>query len=202
MDPESQINFKNINTFEISTNIDPMSTQNNSKILCVPYNKYGNCFILFPSYSNHNNTPFFVIGPNAFLYPVLVNIILAMAVVLYKILISNSAVPWAQGIFILLVGCILFVYSLTVLINPGVVMNTTNSIDYTKQCYHCNTFSNENSNTRHCSICNVCIEGYDHHCVWIGKCVGKGNKFLFYLMITFIVICYAYAILLTILKYK
>ena len=27
----------------------------------------------------------------------------------------------------------------------------------------------------HCPECNVCIKGYDHHCVWIGTCIGKRN---------------------------
>lgn len=27
----------------------------------------------------------------------------------------------------------------------------------------------------HCPDCNVCVEGYDHHCVWMGTCIGKGN---------------------------
>jgi palmitoyltransferase ZDHHC9/14/18 len=27
----------------------------------------------------------------------------------------------------------------------------------------------------HCPECNVCIKGYDHHCVWMGTCIGKRN---------------------------
>eukprot|EP00397_Hematodinium_sp_SG-2012_P039792 GEMP01043504.1.p2 GENE.GEMP01043504.1~~GEMP01043504.1.p2 ORF type:complete len:124 (+),score=12.63 GEMP01043504.1:113-484(+) len=27
----------------------------------------------------------------------------------------------------------------------------------------------------HCEYCNVCVEGYDHHCPWTSKCIGKKN---------------------------
>ena len=32
----------------------------------------------------------------------------------------------------------------------------------------------------HCSECNVCIEKYDHHCVFFSKCIGGGNLWCFY----------------------
>uniref|UniRef100_A0A7S2UH71 Palmitoyltransferase n=1 Tax=Attheya septentrionalis TaxID=420275 RepID=A0A7S2UH71_9STRA len=34
----------------------------------------------------------------------------------------------------------------------------------------------------HCPDCNVCISEFDHHCVWMGKCIGEKNKrvFLFF----------------------
>ena len=37
----------------------------------------------------------------------------------------------------------------------------------------------------HCRYCNVCIKGYDHHCPWISKCVGKNNISRFYFFASF-----------------
>ena len=34
---------------------------------------------------------------------------------------------------------------------------------------------------KHCSICNKCVDRYDHHCQWLNNCVGIGNHFSFYL---------------------
>lgn len=42
---------------------------------------------------------------------------------------------------------------------------------------------NKDKTTKHCVICNKCIEGFDHHCFFFINCIGKRNLVLFYVFI-------------------
>ena len=48
-------------------------------------------------------------------------------------------------------------------------------------CPNCETVYSHD--TRHCYICNHCIDRFDHHCQWLNNCIGKRNHFVFYLYI-------------------
>ena len=66
------------------------------------------------------------------------------------------------------------------------------NINVKKLCPFC--MVDQKTYTKHCFICNRCIEIYDHHCHWINNCIGATNKkqfisFLF-LLLSIIILVY------------
>jgi len=57
-------------------------------------------------------------------------------------------------------------------------------------CFDCQNVKVERS--KHCILCDRCINEFDHHCPWINNCVGLQNRKVFFWFI-FLLLCYLVA---------
>lgn len=50
-------------------------------------------------------------------------------------------------------------------------------------CFKC--YIDQPIRTKHCHSCRACIATFDHHCFWLGNCIGEKNRpaFMLYLFI-------------------
>ena len=56
-------------------------------------------------------------------------------------------------------------------------------INYIIYCSECKLlYPKTSKKVVHCNICKICIQGLDHHCGFIGKCVGKINMIIFLIL--------------------
>ncbi|XP_042460243.1 probable protein S-acyltransferase 22 [Zingiber officinale] len=39
--------------------------------------------------------------------------------------------------------------------------------------------------SKHCRVCDKCVDGFDHHCRWINNCIGRKNYKRFFILMVF-----------------
>ena len=149
--------------------------------------KYGNTI----SFLNFRNGPLFVIGPDWYYYIILTFILLLTFLGVY-IGLSNKINFYIKYIGITIYLIQFLSYSGAALLNPGLADNRfleDQNFEYDKNIYHpcpeCRLLILNDSTeiTYHCFECDVCIVGYDHHCPWTSKCIGKNNIIMFYVFV-------------------
>jgi palmitoyltransferase ZDHHC9/14/18 len=157
------------------------------RCLCV---KYGKSYLFKLPFSRK----IFVIGPHWIGVVITIGVIFGGTIINLKIISKFGGTFQAQLVWFSYIMTVLTTFLLltTALTDPGIVFpseavsdeneeegsliketnkNTSNKI----YCELCHIYCSEDMKVGHCTDCGYCIEKLDHHCPWMGQCVGKKN---------------------------
>lgn len=182
------------NTFTIS-----QEESFDSKSISIPkpepfwYKKIGRTIALI---SDKNGNPYFIIGPDWKMF-VCFSSTMTFIMLLFIFVCWDKFSLGFQIIGYISFGCFFFSYFHTFAINPGYPKNTIEKFtgkpkkDY-RFCELCKFYVKKRSLASHCTDCWICVEQFDHHCYWVGKCVAKNNllSFKIFLVSTVGLICF------------
>ena len=126
------------------------------------------------------NEPIILIGSDLYLFIIIFSLTSFLSIIFYSL--KEQAMIIMKFIYIFSYLFYTITYILLMILNPGMPNNKNNIyLEELKknyyQCTLCNSIVYKNNEfiTYHCPYCNICVEKYDHHCDFVGKCIGKNN---------------------------
>ena len=122
-------------------------------------------------------------------------------IILHILIIFNTffiLIPYFNNtifsiIYLIISGLVFCLYTILSFSNPGIMVNKSfkDILDIVEKgeevenfCPYCLVRTNFRS--LHCLICQKCIDDFDHHCFWVGNCIGKNNYTLFFVFLVYI----------------
>ena len=174
-------NIKGIYDIEMNKNTIPKKIKR----------KYGRLIVLYQK----DEDPIYVMG-ELFPFCFIFNLLFIISIIYYL----YGKVYKFYIILGFIIGIIqIFLYTLSGILNPGLPKLEYEKLIYEdvsnknfRQCKDCKFWINTEFSTQHCNECNICIEGYDHHCCTLNLCIGKNNLkiFYFYILTSFIYVIF------------
>ena len=137
---------------------------------------------------------YMTIGPD-WGFNLCISLIILGALLFFFLIMAPQVEPGMQFLGFSIFALALLSYLFTALKNPGIIRNDW-EIEMEEGsaekniCNLCSVIQEEGS--EHCSDCQVCVRGYDHHCPLSGKCIGSGNIIPFYLFLVSVFLSIAY----------
>ena len=205
---------KKINNNEIGNSNDYKKNKNKNNVISK------NKLILIDNYEDWEGDNYFPLkaniieGPCSFKPSLVTGVSLTVPILLFSIFNMNLL---NLGTIIILIILYIFIIVILIIItfsDPGIIRRFKSDdnivipkkemfifqLGYLRKYKFCPTCSiMRPTRSTHCSDCNNCVEKFDHHCPWIGNCIGKRNYKYFFLFLTLINILLIYLSILSII---
>lgn len=172
--------------------VSPIKIEKSQKFCC---KRIGNTYSFF---GDRDGNPIIMIGPHWPMY-ICFSSIVTVGVILFLYTFWEYLHIFFKVMGIICYSTFIVSYTYTFLINPGYPKHDLDSRTGEPRskyrfCAECKMWINIDKQTNHCFDCNVCIEGYDHHCPWVSKCIGRRNLNSFYVFIISTLCTFAYIV--------
>ena len=153
------------------------------------HHKLGNCYSFC---ADKKGNPLIIIGKKWYIYfliSIIIQTLMWFCLFYYKKELEEGVK--ITGAIIVLIFQI--IYTICFLSNPGFPRNTIGRMKGTpkneyKYCSECLFYINLNKKVNHCFSCGICVEGFYRHSFLINKCIGRKNKYLFFIFILALII--------------
>lgn len=178
-------NYKSDKEREIDIEEKQIEIQDNNIVDITIERNFGNTYpLLF-----YNNEPLIVIGPDWKYFVIIYSIAVIVFALLYAIKIKPKIHLVYQIISAFVFMFFSFSYFMLAFKNQGIPIIPMNKapdeLKNYRQCSicHCLVYLDSEYITYHCSICDICVDNFNHHCPYATKCIANGNNVYFYLFI-------------------
>eukprot|EP01038_Epipyxis_sp_PR26KG_P014075 gene14075-18887_t len=157
-----------------------------------PIIKYGNSYLINCACGINKKLRTscnWIVGPHWIGVVVTLCVIMGGTIMNMRLLAKNRFYSEYMQLLVQLFIALFFVLTnlgliLTAGTDPGIVfadpiimdeIEALNPCDNAPYCDICSIHQPKEMNIYHCQDCNYCIESMDHHCPWMGQCIGKKN---------------------------
>jgi palmitoyltransferase len=120
--------------------------------------------------------------------------LLIIALVFFIVLPFLDSTAFSIG-YLAVSGLVFILYFTLSFSNPGIMANKTykdlldvveKGEDLENFCPYC--IVKKKYKSLHCLVCQKCVDEFDHHCFWVGNCVGKNNYTLFFIFLIYVLL--------------
>ena len=166
-----------------------------SKLFGINFYHIGNLYVF--GFLSKNSEPLFCIDGGWYFQIIIYIVEILIFYFGNKYLYSNLE-PWKQSTFNGLLIFFFVLYTVLILINPGIIIKNEKADDNHKDtmfCRKCKIYILMDKDTQHCYDCNVCVRKLDHHCTVVRRCITTKNFWMFIAMIVAFILIYIFSLI-------